>query len=744
MIALGLRLTVKGDKEALARLAVTAVSVALGVGLLLASLASMNAVNAQNARGVWLTTQSGGSAGGVRTTPLWWLHVTDEFQGQTIERIDVAATGPRSPISPGLVRLPRAGEFYASPALAKLLASTPAAELGDRFSGREVGVLGAAALPNPAALIAVVGYSATQLAEVPGAEKVTSIATPGSASGSGQFLIVLVIAALALFFPVLVFLATATRLAAARREQRFAAMRLVGATPRQVSTIAAVEALVAAVGGVVLGFILFTVLRPALLYVAITGAPFAPGDLSLSLADVVLVAVGVPIAAAIAARVALRRVLISPLGVSRRVTPPALRPRRLLPLAAGLVWLVGLTVVGHPNGKAVVYADFVGFLLLMVGLVVAGPWLTGAGARVMTRRTSRPDVLLAGRRLSDNPRAAFRSISGLVLALFVASVAIEVVSTIVADHGAPAGGEVAIGTLVDMLGNPNAASVEGENSIAVVPANLVDEVSSINGVRGVSVIHWDPLVATDHATDQMPGLVSCAELARTPALGRCASGALVATIQPFADQGNGFTKRTTLANRTWPAATISDSRLARLPVEEVVVGTNGSAAAVERARTDLDIALPYQAYEGPPMTVGEVSSSTAQSRDELENVTDVVIVASLLIAGCSLAVGVVAGISDRRRPFSLLRLTGVPLGVLRRIVALEAAVPLLVVTVVSAATGLLAAELFLQSQLDVSLRLPGLLYFLVVVVGIVGALGLIAATLPVINRITGPEVARNE
>jgi hypothetical protein len=391
-----------------------------------------------------------------------------------------------------------------------------------------------------------------------------------------------------------------------------------------------------------------------------------------------------------------------------------------------------------------VYADFVGFLLLMVGLVLAGPWLTEVGARVMTRRTSRPDVLLAGRRLSDNPRAAFRSISGLVLALFVASVAIGVVSTIVADHGAPAGGEVSIGTLVDMLGNPNAASVEGENSIAVVPGNLVNEVSFIDGVRGVTVIHWDRLVATDRASDQMPGLVSCAELARTPALGRCASGALVATMQPFADQGNGFTKRTTLANRTWPAATISDSRLVRLPVEEVVVGTNGSTAAVERARTDLDIALPYQAYEGPPMTVGEVSTSTAQSRDELENVTDVVIVASLLIAGCSLAVGVVAGISDRRRPFSLLRLTGVPLGVLRRIVALEAAVPLLVVAVVSAATGLLAAELFLQSQLDVSLRLPGLLYFLVVVAGIVGSLGLIAATLPVIDRITGPEVARNE
>jgi len=34
-----------------------------------------------------------------------------------------------------------------------------------------------------------------------------------------------------------------------------------------------------------------------------------------------LVAVGIPIAAAVAARVALRRVKISPLGVTRHVTP---------------------------------------------------------------------------------------------------------------------------------------------------------------------------------------------------------------------------------------------------------------------------------------------------------------------------------------------------------------------------------------------------------------------------------------
>ncbi len=52
----------------------------------------------------------------------------------------------------------------------------------------------------------------------------------------------------------------ATRLSAATREQRYTAMRLVGAIPRQVSVISAVEAALAAVAGMVVGFGLYAAL----------------------------------------------------------------------------------------------------------------------------------------------------------------------------------------------------------------------------------------------------------------------------------------------------------------------------------------------------------------------------------------------------------------------------------------------------------------------------------------------------
>jgi hypothetical protein len=70
--------------------------------------------------------------------------------------------------------------------------------------------------------------------------------------------------------------------------------------------------------------------------------------------------------------------------------------------------------------------------------------------------------------------------------------------------------------------------------------------------------------------------------------------------------------------------------------------------------------------------------------------------------------------------------------------------PLLVAAILSTGVGLFGAELFLHPQLGVSLRWPGALYCFVVLVGVVGSIGLIAATLPLIERITGLEVARNE
>jgi hypothetical protein len=94
--------------------------------------------------------------------------------------------------------------------------------------------------------------------------------------------------------------------------------------------------------------------------------------------------------------------------------------------------------------------------------------------------------------------------------------------------------------------------------------------------------------------------------------------------------------------------------------------------------------------------------------------------------------------------FSLLRLTGARLATLRRVVALEGAVPLLAVSAVAIATGFGAAAMFASEAQQHPMVAPGAAYYLITAGGILASLGIIAATFPLLARITGPEVARNE
>jgi hypothetical protein len=81
---------------------------------------------------------------------------------------------------------------------------------------------------------------------------------------------------------------------------------------------------------------------------------------------------------------------------------------------------------------------------------------------------------------------------------------------------------------------------------------------------------------------------------------------------------------------------------------------------------------------------------------------------------------------------------------LRCVVALESAVPLLAVAAVAIGTGFGAAAMYASLEWQQPLVAPGAAYYLITAGGILATLGIIAATFPLLARITGPEVARNE
>jgi energy-coupling factor transporter ATP-binding protein EcfA2 len=190
-----------------------------------------------------------------------------------------------------------------------------------------------------------------------------------------------------------------------RSALRFAAMRLAGATPRQVSVVAAVEAAAAAVTGTAAGFGLFFGFRSELAKIPFSGQPFFPADKSLSPVTAAVVALDIPVAAAAVAQVALRRVRISPLGTARRTRARRPSAWRTLPLLAGVGDLVYFTAVGHPatvNGQLWAYLG--GGALTVTGLVIAGPWLTMAGSALLAQAQ-------ASARAARAPRAALTTVT---------------------------------------------------------------------------------------------------------------------------------------------------------------------------------------------------------------------------------------------------------------------------------------------------------------------------------------------
>jgi hypothetical protein len=384
-----------------------------------------------------------------------------------------------------------------------------------------------------------------------------------------------------------------------------------------------------------------------------------------------------------------------------------------------------------------------------------------AVASLMARWTSRPGTLIAARRLADDPRAAFRAVSGLVLVLFITTVAVVAITTQDAKDLTRFGSPAAAGVLSDQLADQSSngglpgAEVSTGAGPAAAAAPLSARLLGIHGVQAVMVVRADPgltIPGTFHnlGTNPTPdagagpvpaGVVSCAQLAAVPALGRCPAGATAAAFPSDGFSGPLFAVDTT--GITWPAANVPASRLASLGVDAINVATNGSVPAIEQARTVLENARAYPTLNAPS-TIGELGVQKNSKDNAYQQLANTVILVSLPIAGCTLAAGIAAGLADRKRPFSLLRLTGARLATLRRVVALESAVPLLAVAAVAIGTGFAAAAEYASVAQHHAIVAPGAAYYLITAGGIGVSLGIIAATFPLLKRITGPEVARNE
>jgi hypothetical protein len=341
--------------------------------------------------------------------------VKDMVNGKPVLRYDLAIldeqrNGQLAP-PPGLPHTPKPGEVFVSPELAKLW--TADSDLSKRFGlAKPTGVISKAGLSSTDELVIIKG-TAPELRPTGHANYLQAWNSGVWDSRMAMLLIFVAFGIALVLFPLLSLVGQAAGVAAKRREHRLAALRLAGSTRSQVLWLSAVEQAVIGFAGAVVGLIGYTVLSPLIARIPLGGGRWYLSDLTVNWWVVLLVLVAVPVLSVLSALIGLGRVSITPLGVVRGQTRKATSALRLGLLVIGPVMLA---ILGT-GGAVIPLLIGIGFAALAVRIV--GPWAVQVIGRMLARTAKGPVVLLAGRRLADDPKAAFRPVAALVLSGFV-------------------------------------------------------------------------------------------------------------------------------------------------------------------------------------------------------------------------------------------------------------------------------------------------------------------------------------
>ncbi|MEJ1087667.1 permease [Microbacterium sp. Mu-80] len=214
----------------------------------------------------------------------------------------------------------------------------------------------------------------------------------------------------------------AARLSARRRDERLSTLRLLGVTPFGVEVATVVESTIIAAAGVLSGILLYLLLVPAVGLIPFRGQALGAASVLLPPAAIALVAAGAVLLAIASAVLGLRRIIISPLGVRTRAQGAPVHWVRgaaaaVLLLVAFLIAQAVPSIAGAVAITVTLAALFAGTIML---LNLIGPWALKVIAKGQARRAATPERLLAARTVLDSPKGAWRQVSGVAMASFMA------------------------------------------------------------------------------------------------------------------------------------------------------------------------------------------------------------------------------------------------------------------------------------------------------------------------------------
>lgn len=709
------------------RLGLTAGAVTLGMLMLLVFAGAINGLNARQTHSTWrrdilLASTKQAPINGV--APLKVLMGSpgnlNKWHNESISLLSVRASGDNSPSIPGMPT-PKEGEYYVSRGLDAVIREHPDEAISSRFGTRQIGIIPESLSTSPDSLEVVRGMSAKEAegTQVLSMYKFTQSKDAGNIY-DGVVSAMMAVGATILLLPIVVFISIATQLGGAQREQRYAALRLIGATKRQVRTVMALEAGFAAVAGIMLGTLIYLALLPLMSNVQFGGMRFYQSDLTVPVQMYSLLALLTLGFCLFANWIGVRRAQVSPLGVVRsaqnRKQPRAWRLILLVPGILLFAWTSTPTGAkwlreNSSNDSFIPATIFLalGVMGVMFGLLLAGPWLTSTFARLFAGRSGHATTLLASKRIETQSKRIFRSVSGVVLALFAGSFYLVSVSGI-AEFSADAVDNNGYSQLRD-----DTALIIGET----LPSDFANQLREQSYIQSVM-----PATAAGDAT-----VFDCATLRDYTRL-TCPVGGKSSdhTVVNF----NGEIPKTmTIANE--------------------IPATTGTSYLVKLDNAKLDQLRSFVARKtGIDTETWVVSGTYAQQPiinpmvTELANLAYAGMFVTLAIAILSLIVSTIGGLLERKRSFATLRLGGMTVRQMKRVVLVESLIPLIVVSLVACGLGVWIGFVFISAFSDTIHPTLTPLY-----IGIVGG-SLVVATLaiisvvPMLDRLTRPEENRTE
>ncbi|SEC41087.1 FtsX-like permease family protein [Amycolatopsis tolypomycina] len=759
-LVLGLRLAVGGGRmsgAALLRLAMTAFGIALAVAVLLPAAAVHHLVGAQAERAAAIKPVTEPRAGVDPLLTYDWLPLISE---EVVKVTAVAATGPGSPVPPGLDRLPAPGELLVSPELAAKLASAGGGTLAAHLPGRVAGQISWEGVSDAGDLTAYYGATAAQVeAEGDEANRVYAFGHPYTGVGlSAAMLAFILPIAAVLLLPLLIFVTTASRMGAAQRERRLAALRLIGLDARQVKRVAAAEALVGAVIGLVAGIGLFAVLRTFVADILPFGLRIFPQDFVPSWPLAVVVVLVVPGLAVGSALFGLRRTIVEPLGVVRQGKPVRRRMWwRWAITAVGVLFLAVTLAFDRGDGDtAAGLALTAGSVFLLVGVTALLPWLVERLVGLL--HGGPPSWQLAIRRLQLDSGTASRVVSGLVVVL--------------------AGTILTQGVVTSLSAADRHVTVP--DGLAAVPVRVSTaagheaEVTKLAGaVPGVTGTHPVRTIGFRSAAVRTYGAVGdCVALKARANIGDCADGDvfyLVPAPGATAPAGRvrlqGYGRGRTVDGPEWTLPSgikivaseemsgedgsllVTPGALGGLALPESTVSVYVSGAGQPQALSDA-VAQALQPLAWNAMVTKSDYFGDYRARDSqlVSSFRSVLITASLFVlavAAMSLLMLSIEQISERRRPLAALSAAGVPIGVLARGALWQTGIPVVVGVVLAVAAGLgLTAPILRLADRPMVIDVPVLLSL--AGTAVVAVLLVTALTMPLLRQVTRLDTLRSE